>query len=120
MSTNTNFFRLRTPGETEYSNFPTRKITKHDFTDIGDDTAAIVSQINTLRAQGQYSQAAQLLQANKEALSHSIIDAETFRTWEDEIYNTQKYAKQVQQSIHFEENEADVDCLEGDVWVGGE
>jgi len=25
----------------------------------------------------------------------------------------------VQQSIYFEENEEDVDCLEGDVWVGG-
>ncbi len=104
--------------ETEYSSFPTRKIAKHNFTDINDDTAAIVNQINALRAQGQYSQAAQLLLANKEVLSHSIVDAETFRTWEDEIYNAQKYAKQVQQSIYFEENEEDVDCLEGDVWIG--
>ena len=105
--------------ETEYSSFPTRKIAKQNFTDINDDTAAIVNQINALLAQGQYSQAAQLLLANKEVLSHSIVDAETFRTWEDEIYNAQKYAKQVQQSIYFEENEADVDCLEGDVWLGG-
>lgn len=104
--------------EAEYSSFPTRKIAKHNFTDINDDTAAIVNQINVLRAQGQYSQAAQLLLANKEVLSHSIVDAETFRAWEDEIYNAQKYAKQVQQSIYFEENEEDVDCLEGDVWIG--
>ena len=61
--------------ETEYSSFPTRKIAKHNFTDINDDTAAIVNQINALRAQGQYSQAAQLLLANKEVLSHSIVDA---------------------------------------------
>ena len=104
--------------ETEYSNFPTKKITKHNFLNVTDEIASIVNQINTLRSQGQYSQAAQLLQANKETLLQYIADAETFRTWEDEIYNAQKYAKQVQQSIYFEENEEDVDCLEGDVWIG--
>jgi hypothetical protein len=103
---------------TEYSNFPTQKITKHNFIDVNDDISSLVNQINILRSQGQYSQAAQLLQANKEVLSRFIVDAETFRTWEDEIYNAQKYAKQVQQSIYFEENEEDVDCLEGDVWIG--
>ena len=40
-------------------------------------------------------------------LSQYMIDAEVFRTWEDEIYNAQKYAKQLQQSIYFEENEED-------------
>ena len=105
--------------ESEYSSFPNKKITKHNFADIDDDIAPVINQINALRSQGQYSQAAQLLQANKEVLSRFIVDAETFRTWEDEIYNSQKYAKQVQQSIYFEENEEDVDCLEGDVWVGG-
>lgn len=104
--------------ETEYSNFPSKKITKHHFLDVTDEIATIVNQINALRAQGQYSQAAQLIQKNKEILSQYIIDAETFRTWENEIYNAQKYAKQVQQSIYFEENEEDVDCLEGDVWIG--
>lgn len=106
--------------ENEYSSFPYKKITKHNFSDVNDDVAAIINQINALRSQRQYSQAAQILQANREALSRFIVDAETFRTWEDEIYNAQKYAKQVQQSIHFEENEEDVDCLEGDVWVGGD
>lgn len=104
--------------ETEYSNFPNKKITKHNFLNVTDEIASIVNQINTLRSQKQYNQAAQLLQENKETLLQYIADAETFRTWEDEIYNAQKYAKQVQQSIYFEENEEDVDCLEGDVWIG--
>lgn len=104
--------------ETEYSNFPSKKITKHNFLDVTDEIASIVNQINLLRSHGQYNQAAQILQENKETLSQYIVDAETFRTWEDEIYNAQKYAKQVQQSIYFEENEEDVDCLEGDVWIG--
>ncbi len=106
--------------ESEYSSFPYKKITKHNFSDVNDDVAVIINQINALRSQGQYNQAAQILQANREELSRFIVDAEIFRTWEDEIYNAQKYAKQVQQSIHFEENEEDVDCLEGDVWVGGD
>ena len=105
--------------ESEYSSLTNKKITKHNFADIDDDIAPVINQINALRSQGQYSQAAQLLQANKEVLSRFIVDAETFRTWEDEIYNAQKYARQVQQSVHFEENEDDVDCLEGDVWLGG-
>ena len=104
--------------ETEYSKFPTKKITKHNFLNVTDEIATIINQINTLRSQGQYSQATQLLQENKETLLQYIADAETFRTWEDEIYNAQKYAKQVQQSIYFEENEEDVDCFEGDVWIG--
>lgn len=102
----------------EYSNYPYKKITKHHFLNVTDETASIVNQINTLRSQGKYAQAAQLLQENKESLTRTIIDAETFRIWEDEIYNAQKYAKQVQQSIYFDENEEDVDCLEGDVWIG--
>lgn len=104
--------------DSEYSNFPNKKIIKHNFLNVTDEIAAIVNQINLLRSQKQYNQAAQLLQENKETLSQYIADAETFRIWVDEIYNAQKYAKQVQQSIYFEENEEDVDCLEGDVWIG--
>lgn len=102
----------------EYSNFPNQKIIKHNFLNVTDEIASIINQINTLRSHGQYIQAAQLLQTNKEILSQYIVDAEIFRTWEDEIYNAQKYAKQVQQSIYFEENEENVDALEGDVWIG--
>ena len=104
--------------DSEYSNFPYQKITKHNFLDITDDIASIVNQINELHSQGKYTQAAQLLLENKETLSQYIIDAEIFRTWECEIYNAQKYAKQVQQSIYFEDNEDDVDAFEGDVWIG--
>lgn len=104
--------------ESEYSNFPTKKITKHNFLNVTDEIASIVNQINMLRSQKQYNKAAQILQDNKEILLQYIVDAEIFRTWEDEIYNAQKYAKQVQQSIYFEENEEDVDALEGDVWIG--
>lgn len=105
--------------ENEFSNFPSKKITKHNFRNVNDGIANLINKIKHLQSQGLYEQAANLIQNNKETLSQYIVDAVTFRTWEEEIYNAQKYAKQIQQSIYFEENENDVDCLDGDVWVGG-
>lgn len=104
----------------EFSSFPSKKITRHDFKNVDDNIASIINQINNLRTQGLYNQAARIVQDNFDVLSHYIVDAITFRTWEEEIYNTQKYARQVQQSIFFDENEDDFDGIEGDVWVGGD
>lgn len=106
--------------ENEFSNFPVQKITKHNFKNVDDSIADVINQINSLRAQGLYDQAANIIQNNFETLSHYIVDAVTFRTWEEEIYNTQKYARQVQQSIFFDESEKDFDGIEGDVWLGGD
>ena len=66
--------------ETEYSNFPSKKITKRNFIDVTDNVAAIINQINALLSHVQYRQTAQILQANKKEFFHSILDAETFRT----------------------------------------
>lgn len=101
--------------ENEYSNFPAQKITKHNFKDIDDSIAEIINEINDLRAKGLYNQAARIIQKNQDTLSQYIVDATTFRTWEEEIYNAQTYARQIQQSIYFDETEPD--CLEGDVWL---
>lgn len=106
--------------ENEFSNFPAQKITKHNFKNVDDSIADVINQINTLRAQGSYDQAANIIQNNLDTLSHYIVDAVTFRTWEEQIYNTQKYARQVQQSIFFDEREQDFDGIEGDVWLGGD
>ncbi len=106
--------------ENEFSNFPYKKITKHDFRNVDDNIAPVINQINSLRTQGLYNQAARIIEQNLDILSHYIVDAITYRTWEEEIYNTQIYAKQKQQSIYFDESEEDVDCIEGDVWVGGD
>lgn len=103
--------------ENEFSNFPYKKIIKHNFKNVDDKIADIINQINTLRAQKLYGQAARIVENNYDILSQYVVDAVTFRTWVEEIYNTQKYAKQQQQFIYFEEEEPD--CLEGDVWLGG-
>ncbi len=104
----------------EFSNFPSQKITKHNFKNVDDDIASVINQINSLRAQGLYNQATRIIQANSDVLGQYIVDAVTFRTWEEEIYNTQKYARQKQQSVYFDESEDDFDGIEGDVWLGGD
>lgn len=104
--------------EREFSNFPNQKITKHNFKNVDDTIADVINQINTLRAQGLFNQAARLIQNNSDILSQYVADAVTFRTWEEEIYNTQVYAKQKQQSIYFDDVEPD--CIDGDVWLGGD
>ena len=104
--------------EREFSNFPDQKITLHNFKNIDDNLASIINEINTLRSQGLYNQASRVIANNKDVLGQYVADAITFRTWEEEIYNTQKYAKQQQQSIYFDEEEPD--CIEGDVWLGGD
>lgn len=106
--------------EHEFSNFPSRKITRHNFKNVDDTISPLINQINSLRLQGLYTKAAVIIQENFDILSQYIVDAITYRTWEEEIYNTQKYAKQVQQSIYFDEFEKDFDGIEGDIWVGGD
>lgn len=102
--------------ENEFSSFPNQKITLHTFKDIDDSVAELINEINNLQIQGKYTQAAIKIQDNSNILSKYIVNAVTFRTWEEEIYNTQTYARQMQQSIYFDQFEPD--CLEGDVWIG--
>lgn len=104
--------------ENEFSQFPRKKITKHNFKNVDDDIASVMNRINDLRSQGLYGQASRLIDQNKDTLAQYVVDAVTFRTWEEEIYNTQKYARQVQQSVFLEDEEPD-ECVEGDVWIGG-
>lgn len=104
----------------EFSNFPSQKITIHNFKNVDDNIAPVINQITSLRVQGLYNQAARILKQNFDILSRYVVDAITFRTWDEEIYNTQKYARQKQQSIYFDELEEDFDGIEEDVWVGGD
>lgn len=103
--------------QTEFSNFPQKKITLHNFKNVDDNIASVINEINELKSQGLYNQASRIIQNNSDILSQYVIDAITFRTWEEEIYNTQVYAKQKQQSIYFDQNEPDAEI--DDVWLGG-
>lgn len=103
--------------ENEFSNFPNKKITKHNYKNVDDNIAPIINQINSLRTQGLQNQASRIIDANKDTLAQYVIDAVTFRTWEEEIYNAQNYALKIQQQIYFDDEEPDY-CEEGDIWIG--
>lgn len=121
--------------ETEYSNFPTQNITLHNYKNINDNGVTytlngvsytttvdkLIAKVNTLRAStftGDRQQCVALISATKDILSQYMVDAESFNTWEQEIYNTQVYAKSVLQSTHFGTEEPE--CAPEDVWIGGE
>lgn len=112
---------MATTYENEFSNFPQEKIKLHNFKNIDDTIAPVIEQIKTLRAKGLNDLAQETIDANADILSQYVIDAITIRTLEEEIYNTQAYAKYVNskyQHVHLgpEEPEAEVN----DVWIGGE
>lgn len=106
--------------EHEYSNFPYQKITLHHFKNIDNDIAPIINQITSLRLRGMSGEAADIVKENSEKLFPYIVDMITFNTWDEELYNTQIYARQRKQIVHFDASEEDVDCIEGDIWLGGE
>lgn len=119
--------------ETEYSNFPSQDITLHNFKNIDDSSVTytldgqqitttmdkLIAQINQMRISSITADkiaAVNLMNAVKDAIKPYLVDAETFNTWEQEIYNTQVYAKNVLQSVHFDDTEPS--CQEQDVWIG--
>ena len=55
--------------ENEFSDFPKKLITKHNFKNIDDSIASIINQINNLRSQGLYTQASLIIDNNKDILS---------------------------------------------------
>jgi len=103
------------PFEREYSNFPREKITLHKYKNIDENVISEINKINSLRAKGDFNQATELIKNSPIDLSQYIIDATTFRTLEEEIFNTQIYAKQKQQFIYFDKDVPD--ALYNDVWI---
>lgn len=104
--------------ENEFSNFPDQLIALHEYENVSDAVASLINQINALRKAGDYSGAQEIIKKNTALLSKSIVDATTFRTWEEEIYNTQLYAKRKKQDIYFDRVEPD--CEVNDVWISEE
>lgn len=103
--------------EREFSHFPDQKIVLHNFVNVDDSTIDLINKIDELRNNKKFAEAQNFIEQNADKLKQCIADAVTFRTWEEEIYNTQVYAKQVQQCVYFGEDKPD--CLENDVWITG-
>ena len=85
--------------EREFSHFPDQKIVLHNFVNVDDSTIDLINKIDELRNNKKFAEAQNFIEQNADKVKQCIADAVTFRTWEEEIYNTQVYAKQVQQRM---------------------
>lgn len=103
----------------EYSRFPDRVYTLHNFRDVKDapDTIlAIIQNIKSLEISGQYNAAAQMVAQNSQSLSQYLIDAETVNAMDEEIRNLEIFSKHQIQTLFYQE--AEPDCVAGDAWIG--
>lgn len=104
----------------EYCNFPTNVHAQHTFRDMKDAPTSVVSlveQIKNYMRNGDYINAAQILQNNKSALKPYLIDAEYMNTLDEELRNIEIYCKMKKQAYYYTDQVPD--GVNGDVWIGG-
>lgn len=99
----------------EYSRLPTELFTLHNFKDVDDSIASLVSQIKTLQAQGEYDRVNSIV-AERPDLKSYIFNAEVWNALEEETRNLEILAKSKKQQIFYQSEEPDGgDC---NVWIG--
>lgn len=107
---------------TEYSrkfgsNFPTKVMELHNYSDVTKDTYPIVQQIMVAYMAGE-EETATLLLAKYPELKKCLITADTWNLFDEERYNTQIYAKQQGQIIDTGK-EKPTNPIGEYVWIGG-
>ena len=102
----------------EYSQFPNKLITIHNFKDADNSVAALINTIDDLKFRCLYESAAKVISENADKLAPYTLDSSTINTLEEENRNAQVMALQKHQCVYFDENEPDI-CAVGDVWEGG-
>lgn len=99
----------------EYSTFPENLITMKEYKDITDDIAAIVGEIETAKAAGNFSQALEIIKAHPELSDYNFSASDINRIIE-EIRNAQIFAQSITKSITYGNDSFSGDV--GDVWIG--
>ncbi len=102
----------------EYSQFPRRLMTLHQFTDVTDSIAELVDQIKYLHSCGQYGKAAQLIELNQNLVSKCFLSAEYLNYLDEETRNLEIMSKSKNQSIYYQDDNPIECCLTNDVWIG--
>lgn len=102
----------------EYSQFPEKLMSLHHFMDVTDDIAKFVDQIKSLQSRGLYSQAAKLIELNKNVLNKYFLSAEYLNFLDEETRNLEIMAKSKNQSIYYQDDSPIECCLTNDVWIG--
>lgn len=104
----------------EYAKFPAQGYIEQDnFTNIPDNMATVVSEIQSYLAAGNMEQAKNLIDQNP-AIAKALITSETFNKIIEEVRNTQLYSLKAKQQILFtDDSNTPPDAIaDGDVWIG--
>lgn len=102
----------------EYSDFPNTLYSLHNFLDLKDapsNVANVVERIKNYTLNGQYSQAALLLEENKQALAQYLLDARYVNALDEELRNLEIYTKAKKQALYYSDSKPD--AVIGDVWI---
>lgn len=99
------------------SQFPTRVMALHNFSDVTTELYPIVQQIMEAYQAGE-EETATLLLAKYPKLEKCLITAETWNLLDEERYNTQLYAREKGQFIVTDAEEPK-NPKAGLVWIGG-
>ena len=102
----------------EFSRFPERLYTLHDFENVADapsSVMAIIAEIKKLVTEGKYEDATTKLEENKSTLTRYWIDADIVNAIEEEIRNLEIYARSIHQAYYCQSEKPDAN--EGDVWI---
>lgn len=102
----------------EYSQFPRQLMTLHQFHDVTDNIAEFVDQIKVMQTRGLYSQAAKLIEKNKDLLNKYFLSAEYLNFLDEETRNLEIMAKSKNQSIYYQDLNPIDSCVLYDVWIG--
>lgn len=100
----------------EYSNFPLEVINVKEYKNVDDFIKGFVNQIQLLREQGYYAEAARMIRTSAD-MSPYNFDATDVNRLVEEIRNTQIYAQSQKQAI-FYSDQRNFDPSVYDVWIG--
>ena len=104
----------------EYSNFPDEIIELTNYRNVDDTIGDLINQIETLRSNGEYLQATDLIREHASQLRKYNLDTTTINALIEHIRNTQIRALDVVGQFLSTEDVEPISKSANLVWIGGD
>ena len=99
--------------------FPEKVIQPVGYLDVTEDIIEVVKQVKLYQEEGNLSAIQELLVQNPDLIKY-MFGSKSINLIDEERYNLQVYAKNVQQQIFYQESNPVNVMSNGDVWIGGD
>ena len=99
--------------------FPEKVIQPVGYLDVTEDIIEVVKQVKLYQEEGNLSAIQELLAQNPDLIKY-MFGSKSINLIDEERYNLQVYAKNVQQQIFYQESNPVNVMSNGDVWIGGD